>query len=95
MRNGRIFRRIVLPQAFRIVIPPLANNFITLIQDSSYLSAISLVELTNASEALASGNSVDTRWQIYGIAGVLYFLLCYPIALLARHAERRLRLRLT
>lgn len=91
MREARLFRRVILPQAVRVVIPPLANNFITLIQDSSYLSAISLVELTNAGEALASGNSVETRWHIYGIAGVLYFALCYPVALLARHAERRLR----
>jgi ABC-type amino acid transport system permease subunit len=95
MRGARVFRRVILPQAFRVVIPPMANNFITLIQDSSYLSAIALVELTNASEALAAGNNVDTRWQIYAMAGLLYFALCYPVALLARHAEQRLRRRIS
>lgn len=94
MRNARVFRRIVLPQAIRVVIPPMANNFITLIQDSSYLSAISLVELTNTSEAIASGQGLAIRWQIYGFAGALYFLMCYPVALVARRTERRLRRRI-
>jgi polar amino acid transport system permease protein len=91
LRESLVLRRIILPQAVLIVIPPLANNVITLVQDSSYLSALSLVELTNASQGLASGQSLQERWPVYILTTLLYFVLCYPIALLARGAERRFR----
>ena len=81
-------RRIVLPQAVRLVIPPVTNDFIALLKDSSLVSVITMVELTKVYGQLAS-----TYYDYIGIgllAAGIYFLMGLPIARLSRYVEGRL-----
>ena len=81
-------RKIVLPQAVRLVIPPVTNDFIALLKDSSLVSVITMVELTKMYGQLAA-----TNYDYIGIglltAGI-YFVLGLPIARLSRLLETRL-----
>ncbi|HAG98237.1 MAG TPA: amino acid ABC transporter permease [Ktedonobacter sp.] len=95
LNSGQGLRRIVLPQAFRITIPPFTNYFITLVQDSALLSTIGgVIELQQLTTALASPLSSEPNKQLFVyIFGALIFLaICYPLALLARYLEARMAL---
>ena len=81
-------RKIVLPQAVRLVIPPVTNDFIALLKDSSLVSVITMVELTKMYGQLAA-----TNYDYIGIGlltAAIYFLLGLPIARLSRALEARL-----
>ncbi|HVY60091.1 MAG TPA: ABC transporter substrate-binding protein/permease [Planctomycetota bacterium] len=82
-------RFIIVPQALRIVIPPVTNDFIALLKDSSIVSVISMVELTLKYNELAS--ATGDRIGIGFLAGSLYFLLGWPFAKLAAKLEERAR----
>jgi polar amino acid transport system substrate-binding protein len=81
-------RRVVLPQALRIALPGMTNDFIALLKDSSLVSVITVVELTKRMTIAA----VDLRgWLAPGLlCAALYFAMSYPLARLARRLERRL-----
>lgn len=88
MSRALALRRIILPQAFRVALPGIANDFIALLKDSSLVSVITVVELTKQMTITA----VDVRnWMGPGLlcAG-LYLALSYPLSRLARHLEHRL-----
>jgi polar amino acid transport system substrate-binding protein len=88
MSRGMALRRIVLPQALRVALPGMANDFIALLKDSSLVSVITVVELTKQMTITA----VDVRgWLAPGLlcAG-LYLALSYPLSRLARRLERQL-----
>ncbi len=93
LNSRQIMRHIVLPQAFRITIPPFANYFITLVQDSALLSTIGgvleLQQLTTAA-ATASASNANLQLFFYIFGAMLFFFICYPLALLARFLESRL-----
>jgi polar amino acid transport system substrate-binding protein len=79
---------IIIPQALRLVIPPVTNDFIALIKDSSLVSVITLVELTTVYSQLAT-----TYFDYLGIGlltAAMYFLVGLPFARLSRFAEKRL-----
>jgi polar amino acid transport system substrate-binding protein len=81
-------RKIVLPQAIRLVIPPVTNDFIALLKDSSLVSVITMVELTKMYGQLAA-----TNYDYIGIGlltASIYFVLGLPIARLSRLLEARL-----
>jgi polar amino acid transport system substrate-binding protein len=81
-------RKIILPQAVRLVIPPVTNDFIALLKDSSLVSVITMVELTKMYGQLAA-----TNYDYIGIGlltAAIYFLLGLPIARLSRLLEARL-----
>jgi polar amino acid transport system substrate-binding protein len=81
-------RKIILPQAVRLVIPPVTNDFIALLKDSSLVSVITMVELTKVYGQLAS-----TYYDYIGIGlltAAIYFVLGLPIARLSRALESRL-----
>jgi polar amino acid transport system substrate-binding protein len=81
-------RKIVLPQAVRLVIPPVTNDFIALLKDSSLVSVITMVELTKVYGQLAS-----TYYDYIGIGiltALVYLALGLPIARLSRFLETRL-----
>ena len=88
MSRGLTFRRIVLPQALRIALPGIANDFIALLKDSSLVSVITVVELTKQMTITA----VDVRgWLFPGlVCAALYLGMSYPLSRLARRLERRL-----
>jgi polar amino acid transport system substrate-binding protein len=88
MSRALALRRIVLPQAFRVALPGIANDFIALLKDSSLVSVITVVELTKQMTITA----VDVRgWVAPGLlCATLYLALSYPLSRLARRLERRL-----
>ncbi len=92
MNSRQIMRKIVLPQAFRITIPPFANYFITLVQDSALLSVIGgVLELQQLVTAAASANASDFNLTLffYVFGAIMFFCICYPLAILARYLESR------
>jgi len=88
MSRRLALRRIVLPQALRVALPGMANDFIALLKDSSLVSVITVVELTKQMTITA----VDVRgWLGPGLlCAALYLAMSYPLARLARRLERRL-----
>lgn len=81
-------RLVVLPQALRRMIPAFVNQFIISLKDTSLLSVIGIRELTQNGEIIISSNF--RAFEIWGIVGVLYFVLIYIITRLFRLLERRL-----
>jgi polar amino acid transport system permease protein/polar amino acid transport system substrate-binding protein len=88
MSRATTLRRIVLPQALRVALPGVANDFIALLKDSSLVSVITVVELTKQMTITA----VDVRgWLGPGLlCAALYLALSYPLSRLARRLEREL-----
>lgn len=83
------FRRIVLPQAFRIVIPGLGNYFISLFKDTALCSTISAAEVMFAARTITAVNY--QYFTIYTTVFVLYFIVGFPAARLVGHLERRMK----
>ena len=81
-------RRVIIPQAVRIVIPPVTNDFIALFKDTSVCSVIAVVELTGRYRGLAVNNHHYVL-QLGLMTAILYLLMSYPLSLLARRLERR------
>ena len=87
------FRRIILPQAFRIALPPMTNDFVSLFKDTSVAFAISVWELATAYRELANASG---QFLLLGLAvSAFYLAMSLPMAHLARMLERRLRDRAT
>ncbi|MCK8497355.1 ABC transporter substrate-binding protein/permease [Myxococcus fulvus] len=88
MSTPLALRRVVFPQAFRVALPSVTNDFIALLKDSSLVSVISVVELTKRMTITA----VDVRsWLLPGaLCAALYLAMSYPLSLLARRLEARL-----
>src|SRR6266581_1846819 len=91
LNSTQVMRRIVLPQAVRITIPPLTNYFITLIQDSALLSILSVIELDHQTFALALPQTdASIKFFVFILGALIYLAICYPLALLARYLEARM-----
>lgn len=82
-------RYVIIPQAMRIVLPPLTNQAVSLIKNTSVIAIIAGGDLMYAGDAFAG------RFGHYGptyvIVGLMYFVLCFPLAMLARRLEERTR----
>jgi polar amino acid transport system substrate-binding protein len=83
-------RYVILPQAFRIVIPPVTNDFIALFKDTAVCSTVMIVELTGLYYAYKVYPNLVLELAL--AVGLLYLLMSYPTAVLARWFERRLAL---
>ncbi|MDS9469922.1 amino acid ABC transporter permease [Paracoccus sp. MBLB3053] len=88
MKHGLMMRRVVLPQAFRIVLPPYGNNMVMLLKDSSQVSVISVAELTMQGKMLAS--STFDNMTVFTLVAALYLCLTIPLNMVMRQAEKRL-----
>ncbi len=88
MNYFQIMRHIIIPQAFKRVLPALAGQFISLIKDSSLLSVISLTELTKAGREVVA--STFSPFEVWFTVAALYFVVTYGLSLLDRYLERRL-----
>lgn len=82
-------RKVIVPQAFRIVIPPVTNDFIALFKDTSVCSVILITELTRKYNELYNFNR-DLVVQLAFITAGLYLLMSYPMSVLARYLEKRM-----
>jgi len=85
MKHGMMMRRVVLPQAIRVVMPPYANNVIMLLKDSSQVSVISVAELTMQGKALAS--STFDNMTVFTLVALLYLCMTLPLNVLMRQVE--------
>jgi len=89
MSYSQAMRKVILPQAFRQMIPPMVNEFTAMLKDSSLVSAISLTEL------MRSGIIIVTRTYqaipLLTAVGLIYFVLTFALSQLAAYLERRLR----
>ena len=91
MSGPQTMRRVILPQAIRITIPPFTNNFITLVQDSALLSVLGVVELEQTTGSFADPLlNANAKLFLYILGAIIYFVVCYSLALLARNLERRM-----
>ncbi|MGH7145816.1 MAG: amino acid ABC transporter permease [Planctomycetota bacterium] len=91
MSPAQAFLRVVLPQAFRIVIPPVINDLIAMLKDSCLVSIIGVMELLNA--AMSIGKSRFNMPQMLIAAAVLYLAMSLPCYFLGKWIERRLKAR--
>jgi polar amino acid transport system substrate-binding protein len=89
MSRKLALRRIVLPQAVRIVIPATTNDFIALFKDTSVCSVITVVELTKRYNIAAMSHPADVL-PLAVLAGMLYLAMSWPLSLLSARLERRL-----
>jgi polar amino acid transport system substrate-binding protein len=81
--------RIVIPQAVRIVIPPVTNDFIALFKDTSVCSVITVIELTE--QYRVQINDTGATLEIAALTAALYMTMSIPLAHLASRLERRLK----
>ncbi|SDQ18591.1 amino acid ABC transporter permease [Pseudovibrio sp. Tun.PSC04-5.I4] len=80
-------RFVVLPQAIKRVLPPLANQFITLVKDSSIISLIAIQELTyKTSELVVSTRAIFEAWLT---TAAFYFIICFSLSMLFRKFEKK------
>jgi polar amino acid transport system permease protein len=82
-----IMRDVILPQAVQRIAPPLANQFIILIKDSSIVSLISIQELTFM--AVEVGVSTSRIFEVWILVAAMYFVICYACVVLFSWFERR------
>jgi len=87
----RYFHRtfdVVLPQAFRIAIPPTIGYLVQLIKGTSLAAIIGFVELTRAGQII--NNQTFQPFLIFGLVGAVYFVICWPLSLYSSYMERKL-----
>ncbi|MEG0284453.1 MULTISPECIES: amino acid ABC transporter permease [Vagococcus] len=85
---SQVMRLIVLPQAFKIVIPPLGNQFINLVKNSSILAMVTGADLMYQGDLVASAtfNTIGT----YTLVGLIYLMLTLPLSYLMKYLEVKL-----
>lgn len=86
MTYMQTFRRIIVPQAFRVAVPPLSNSFIALFKDTSLASFVTVVELFRVAQQYAN-NSYDFL-PVYILAGAQYWCFCWVLFMIQARLER-------
>ncbi len=81
-------RRVVLPQAVRVAVPPLSNTFISLVKDTSLASTIMVTELLRKAQEIAA--PTYEFMTLYSLAAVVYWLICLVLSSAQARLERRL-----
>jgi len=87
MRTGLLMRRVILPQAFRIALPPYGNVLVMVLKDSSLVSTITVLEMTRAGQLIAS--STFENLTVYSLVAIMYLLMSLPLVGVLRRIERR------
>jgi polar amino acid transport system permease protein len=80
-------RRVVLPQAVKIVLPPYGNIMIMMLKDSSQASTITVAELALQGKLIAT--STFQNATVFTLVALIYLVMCVPLILLVRHFEKR------
>jgi len=81
-------RYIVLPQALRTILPPLVGQYVLIVKDSSVVSAIGVVDVTRV--GWLTVQRIPEGLMVFGLVGLLYFAICYPLINLSNLLERRM-----
>ena len=88
MSRGLALRRIIIPQAFRLVIPPVMNDFIAMFKDTAVCSVITVVELSK--EYYIQAQSTNRVLELGIVTALLYLAMSYPLSLVVARMEHRL-----
>ncbi|MFT5727040.1 MAG: polar amino acid transport system permease protein [Desulforhopalus sp.] len=81
-------KHIIMPQALPSIIPPLVGQYVLIIKDSSVVSAIGVVDVTRV--GWLTVQRIPEGLMVFGLVGLLYFSVCYPLILLSNYLERRM-----
>lgn len=87
MSDALVMRRVILPQAIRIILPPFGNTVIMMLKDSSLVSTITVAELTRQGQLIAS--STFDNMTVFTLVALMYLTLSLPLTYLTRHLEKR------
>jgi His/Glu/Gln/Arg/opine family amino acid ABC transporter permease subunit len=85
------FRHISFPQAFRMILPPLGNDFIAMVKDSSLVAVLGISDVAQLAKVTAAGNF--RYFETYNVAALIYLTLTIGLSLLLRRFEARMRMR--
>ncbi len=88
MSQSLALRRIIVPQAVRIVVPPVTNDFIAMFKDTSVCSVITVMELTK--QYSVQRNDTGATVELAALTALLYLLMSIPLARLASYLEKRM-----
>jgi polar amino acid transport system permease protein len=81
-------RYVVMPQAMRVILPPLVGQYVLLIKDSSVVSAIGVIDVTRV--GWLTVQRIPQGLLVFGLVAVLYFVICYPLIQLSSILEKRM-----
>lgn len=85
MNRWQVMRLIVLPQAFRVVLPPLGNDFIAMLKESSLVSVLGVQDITRRGQTYAA--STFTFFQVYNVVALTYLVLTLSLSLAVKTME--------
>ncbi|KAF0176245.1 MAG: putative amino-acid ABC-transporter permease protein [Rhodobacteraceae bacterium] len=85
------FRHVVFPQAFRTILPPLGNDFVAMVKDSSLVSVLGVSDITQLGKVTAAGNF--RYFETYNVVALVYLTMTISLSLLLRRIEARLKAR--
>jgi cystine transport system permease protein len=88
MSRGQALRRVILPQAARVSVPPLSNSFISLVKDTSLAASITYVEMFRKAQQITA--TTYEPLLLYCEAGLFYLLFCSVLSVLQKYLEKRL-----
>ena len=83
------FRHIVFPQAFRMILPPLGNDFVAMVKDSSLVSVLGVTDITQLGKVTAAGNF--RYFETYNVVALIYLVMTVSLSLALRRLEKQLR----
>ena len=83
------FRHIKFPQAFRMILPPLGNDFVAMVKDSSLVSVLGVSDITQLGKVTAAGNF--RYFETYNVVALIYLVMTVTLSLALRRLEKRLR----
>ena len=89
LRPWARFRHIVFPQSIRTIMPPLGNDFIAMIKDSSLVSVLGVLDVTQLGKVTSAGNF--RYFETYNVVALIYLIMTVTLSLLLRRLEDRMR----
>ncbi len=89
MSGYQRFRLIVLPQAIRMILPPLGNDFVAMVKDSSLVSVLGVADITQLGKIYSAGSF--RYFETYSMVAYIYLILTVGLSLALRRLERRMR----
>ena len=89
LSRSQVFRLVVLPQAIRTILPPLGNDFVAMVKDSSLVSVLGVLDVTQLGKVTAAGNF--RYFETYNVVALIYLTMTITLSLLLRRLEARLR----
>ncbi len=92
LSRSQRFRLVVFPQAIRVIFPPLSNDFVAMVKDSSLVSVLGVADITQMGKVYASGSF--RFFETYSIVAYVYLVLTIGLSILLRGFEKRMRSRM-